>query len=383
LTTASEPYQAAVAELAERRRELCAAEDGLREIMVMREMSQPRPSFLLRRGAYDQPGEPVQPATPALLPPMPDDAPRNRLGLARWLTSPDNPLTARVHVNRLWQLVFGEGLVRTPEDFGVQGRHPTHPKLLDWLACRLIDSGWDTRAMLKLMVMSQTYRQDSRAGREAVERDPVNLWWGRAHVYRWPAETLRDQMLAVSGLLVRQTGGEPVKPYELEFSFQPSQPDQNAGLYRRSLYTLWKRNGPAPALMTLDAANREVCQVRRERTSSPLQSLVMLNGTQFVEAHRVTAERLWQIGLQPNGEMWNRLFRLLVSRPPTPREAELVEQLFQQQLHHFQNDDPDAARQLVGVGHSPVDPELDPARVAALATVVATIANFDECVVRR
>ena len=205
-------------------------------------------------------------ATPGVLPPMKGSLANNRLGLAKWLTDPDHPLTARVAVNHYWQLIFGEGLVRTPEDFGRQGALPTHPQLLDWLANDFVTHGWDVKRLVKQMVMSTAYRQSSAVTEELLKVDPENEFLARAPSYRWPAEMLRDNVLAASGLLVGKIGGPPVKPYELAASFKPSTPDRGDGLYRRSLFTYWKRTGPAPVMMALDAAKRDVCRVKREVT---------------------------------------------------------------------------------------------------------------------
>ena len=232
----------------------------------------PRTTYLLKRGAYNLRDEEVTATTPEVLTTFPEDVPANRLGLSHWLTDPDHPLTARVAVNRFWQIMFGEGLVRTPEDFGRQGQAPTHPELLDWLASDFVRHQWDTKRLLKMIVMSSTYRQSSQASSEVVQRDPTNQWLARAPSYRLSAEMLRDNALAVGGLLVERQGGPPSKPYDLEVSFKPVKRDKGEGLYRRSLYTYWKRTGPAPAMMTLDASKRDVCRVKRERTSSPIQA---------------------------------------------------------------------------------------------------------------
>ena len=258
----------------------------------MRELPTRRTSYLLVRGNYDDPGEPVYPDTPVALGGRPLQ-PANRLGLARWLTQPKgHPLTARVQVNRIWQMLFGYGLVRTPEDFGRQGERPTHPKLLDWLAEDFVQHGWDIRRLIKQIVMSATYQQASVRSTDDLDRDPDNRWLARGAAFRLPAEMLRDNALAVSGLLVERCGGPPVKPYDVEEAFTPVERDHGEGLYRRSVYTYWKRTGAAPVLTTFDASQRDVCRVRRERTSTPLQALVLLNGPQFVEASRVLAQRV-------------------------------------------------------------------------------------------
>ncbi|MEM9942964.1 MAG: DUF1553 domain-containing protein, partial [Planctomycetota bacterium] len=265
----NEKYKNSLQEIEEARKQLGDLIDGTSEIMVMKEMENLRPAFILDRGAYDAPSTPVSPNTPAVFPPLPEGGQQNRLGLARWLISGQNPLTARVAVNHYWQLCFGEGLVRTPEDFGSQGQPPTHPELLDWLAVEFVENGWDVKRLLKQILMSNTYQQSTFVPPELLKKDPDNFFLARSPSYRLTAEMIRDNTLFTSGLLVEKRGGAPVKPYELEQSFKPAKPDAGQGVYRRSLYTFWQRNGPAPVMLTLDAAKRDVCQVKRERTSSP------------------------------------------------------------------------------------------------------------------
>ncbi|HEX6260498.1 MAG TPA: DUF1553 domain-containing protein [Woeseiaceae bacterium] len=341
-----------------------------------------RPTHLLKRGAYDAPGDRVEAATPASLPPFPADAPPNRLGLARWLCDPQHPLTARVAVNRYWQLIFGEGLVRTPEDFGSQGRPPTHPDLLDWLARDFIAHGWDVKRLLKQIVMSATYRQSSAATAAQILSDPENLWLSHSPRYRLPAEMLRDNALSVSGLLVDQEGGPPVKPYEVEVAYNPATPDPGAGVYRRSLYTYWKGSGPAPVMMTLDASKRDVCRMRRERTASPLQALVMLNSPQFVEAARgLAAQVLAQHGEDTEAALVDT-FRSLTGHRPDDRQLQAVRELFAWQLNHFQSHPADRDSYLQ-VGRLRVADSIDPSRLAALATVASTLFNYDACISRQ
>ena len=382
LTTADETYQNSLKTLQAAREKHCKLVDGVQEIMVMREMATPRETFRLERGAYDSPAESVEAGTPEALLPFPEDQPRNRLGLARWLTDPRHPLTSRVAVNRVWQQLFGQGLVRTPEDFGSQGASPTHQDLLDWLSYEFIDSGWDLKQLIKQIVMSATYRQSSVVSDEIRSHDPQNLLLARAPSYRWPAEMIRDNALAVSGLLDRKLGGAPVRPYEVAVSFKPMKRDEGAGLYRRSLYTFWKRTAPAPMMMTLDAAKREVCVVKRERTASPLQALVLLNSPQFVEAARVLAQRLLvEYGDQPQ-VIVDRAFRELTSREITDHERRVLLDLWTQQREYFQSK-PDLAGKFLETGDAPIDDALDRPLLAACATVMSTILNYDECVVRR
>ncbi|MFM7101661.1 MAG: DUF1553 domain-containing protein, partial [Verrucomicrobiota bacterium] len=273
---------------------------GVRELMVMRELARPRPTFILKRGAYDAPGEAVSAGTPERILPLPPGAPKNRLGLAQWLVSKENPLTARVAVNRAWKLHFGQGLVSTVEDFGMQGRTPTHPELLDWLAWRFMESGWDRKALHRLIVLSATYRQSSVGRPAVVARDPDNLLLARGPRHRLSAEQIRDRALAVSGLLVPKVGGPSVKPYQPAGVWEEAgtgktyTQDHGEKLYRRSLYTFWRRTAPPPSMLSFDAVTREVCTANREVTSTPLQSLVLLNDTQFLEAARVLAESLWR-----------------------------------------------------------------------------------------
>ncbi|MCP4190426.1 MAG: DUF1553 domain-containing protein [Planctomycetaceae bacterium] len=381
LATVDPEYKERLASLRELRQSRSKMVDGVQEIMVMREMTRPRATYRLERGAYDAPAEEVIADTPDSLPEFPAGQPRNRLGLARWLIGSNHALTSRVAVNRLWQQCFGQGLVRTPEDFGSQGEIPSHQELLDWLAFRFVESGWDVKQLLKLMVMSSTYRQSSVAG-DLMEIDPENLLLARSPTYRRSAEMIRDNALAVSGLLEQKVGGAPVKPYEVAVSFKPLKRDSGKGLYRRSLYTFWKRTAPAPVMMTLDAAKREVCVVKRERTSSPLQALVLLNDPQFVEAARVMAERLLQkLGDEPV-EIVREAFEELTSRAATEQEVQILIRLWDQQLKYFQAN-PKRTIAFLQMGDSAQDESLNAASVAAAASVMSTLLNYDECVVKR
>ena len=275
-------FATADTESAERRQQLCELRkqrsklvDDIPEIMVMRELDQPRSTHLLLRGLYSAPGEEVSAETPRALPSLASDLPHNRLGLAKWLTDPGHPLTARVAVNRFWQICFGSGLVRTPEDFGSQGAPPTHPELLDWLSKDFIDSAWDLKRLMKQIVTSAAYRQTSTIDAKLRSRDPDNRLLARGPRRRLPAEAIRDNGLCVSGLLVEKIGGPPVVPYEITESFKPRQRSKGEGLYRRSLYTHWQQTGPAPVMEVFDASKRDVCVAKRERTSTPLQALVL------------------------------------------------------------------------------------------------------------
>ena len=357
------------------------------EAMVMQEMEQPRPAFVLKRGAYDAPGEQVTAGTPEAILPFPEKYPRNRLGLAQWLLAPDHPLTARVAANRLWQMMFGRGLVATSDNFGSQGELPTHPELLDWLARDFRDHGWDVKRFLRQVALSATYRQSSEASPEALAKDPGNTLLSRAPAFRLPAEMLRDNALAASGLLVAQRGGPPVKPYQPDGLWEEKsgaryERDQGEGLYRRSLYTFWKRTSPPPAMVAFDAAERNVCIVRRQVTSTPLQSLILLNDPQLVEAARFLAQRTLTEGGDSRDQQLPWLFRLLTSRQPRPEELQVLRQMFEEQHTLF------AARhqetlKLLTVGDKASDPSLDPTELAAFTVVANALLNFDETVTRR
>lgn len=380
LHTQDSEFAERLAAVAAARKQLNQAINKLPEIMVMREMPQPRPTFLLERGAYDAPTAPVTAGTPAVFPPLTNGTP-NRLALAKWLTSGSHPLTARVAVNHYWQLLFGNGLVRTPEDFGGQGQPPTHPKLLDTLAVDFQENGWDVKRLLKKIVMSSTYQQSTATSQKMLELDPENRLLARSPTFRLPAEMIRDNVLATSGLLVNKLGGAPVRPYELAVSFKPSTPDKGEGLYRRSLYTYWKRTGPAPVMLTLDSAKRDVCQVKRERTSSPLAALVQLNNPQTVEASRILAEKLLQRHGDDQKAIIVDLFRLLTSRFPSNQEASILASLYENQRSSFQMKEA-AAKQFLEVGESKSQTN-QPLNLAAWASVVNTMFSFDECVMKR
>ncbi|NQV23160.1 MAG: DUF1553 domain-containing protein [Rhodopirellula sp.] len=382
LATVDTDYRAQLSVLREKREAHSKVVDAFPEIMVMREELTRRDTFLLKRGAYDARDVAVIPETPAALSTLPDGLPRNRLGLAKWLTRPEHPLTARVAVNRMWQMIFGQGLVRTPEDFGRQGQPPTHPELLDWLAVDFVEHGWDVKRLLKQIVLSATYRQSSEPSPASFKSDPQNLLLSWSPTFRLPAEMLRDNALAASGLLVRKLGGAPAKPYEVEVSFKPVKHDQGEGLYRRSLYTYWKRTGPAPVMMTLDASKRDVCRVRRERTSTPLETFVLMNGPQFVEAARVLSETVLKRHTSDNQAALVELFRILTGRQPETAELTILTDLYSQQLDYFISHAGNAATYLK-TGQRAADTTLDVNRLAALSTVANALFSFDEVVNRR
>ena len=323
---------------------------------------------------------------------FPDSLPRNRLGLAKWLFLPENPLTARVTVNRYWQMFFGRGLVETPEDFGNQGSLPTHPELLDWLAVDFMESGWDLRHLIRQIVLSETYQQSSRITEEHQAKDPANRWLARGPSYRLPGEMIRDHALAASGLLNDGIGGPSVKPYQPEGLWYEKgnfsakllryQPDSGDKLYRRSLYTFVRRTSPHPAMVAFDAPPRDVCTVRRERTSTPLQALVLMNDPEFFEAARVMAERVQLEGGDTSREQIQFGFRALTGRHPSLMELEILGDQFQTEMERFESH-PDQADEIFGVGERKRNPLLEPARTAALAMVMNTLMNHDEFYMKR
>jgi len=362
------------------------------EVMVMEDMPEPRVTHILNRGLYNQPGEAVGPGTPATVLAFDEDLPRNRLGLAQWLFDPDHPLTARVAVNRFWQMYFGRGLVATPEDFGYQGLLPSHPDLLDWLARRFVDSGWDVKGLQRLIVTSATYRQDSRPRPELAEVDPENILLARGASYRLPAEMIRDNALAASGLLVDAVGGPSAKPYmpdDLWFEKNTFSQfllhyvaDTGDGLYRRSLYTFNRRTSPHPAMIAFDATDRSTCTIVRHRTNTPLQALILMNDPQFVEASRILAERMIREAGQELPERIEYGFRLLTGRRPSDPEINVLTRLFDDEKARFSRE-PAAALELLAVGDAPRDPGLNPAETAALAVVANTMMNHDEAFMKR
>jgi len=365
--------------------------DTIGEIMVMEEMSVPRPTFVLDRGEYNAHKEQVTPSTPAKVLPYSKDLPKNRLGLAKWLFDPNHPLTSRATVNRYWQMVFGVGIVKTPQDFGNQGALPSHPELLDWLALELIESGWDIKALLKTMVMSATYQQSSIASSRQKELDPENVFLSRSSSYRWPAELIRDNALAASGLLVRKVGGPSVKPYQPDglwiekgtFSKALLRYKQDHGdnLYRRSLYTFIKRTSPNPAMTVFDAPNRDVCTVSREITNTPLQALVLLNDPQFVEAARVLGERMLRSDVNLERQITTG-FRLATGRTPTNQELEILSGTYQSEFKKFRTNS-ESAREILAVGDHMRDPNLSESESAAMTIVANTILNLDESYTKR
>jgi Protein of unknown function (DUF1553)/Protein of unknown function (DUF1549)/Concanavalin A-like lectin/glucanases superfamily/Planctomycete cytochrome C len=360
--------------------------------MVMDEMQKPRETFVLGRGDYRNKTEKVAPNVPAVLPPLAKDAPPTRLTLARWLVEPQNPLTARVAVNRFWQMLFGIGIVKTTEDFGSQGDPPVHPELLDYLATEFIRSGWDVKATIRLIVTSATYRQSSKVTQELRERDPENRLLARGPRSRLQAELVRDNALAVSGLLNETVGGPSVWPYQPVglweemafgdgFSAQAYRQSHGGDLYRRSMYTFWKRTVPPASLLTFDAPDREKCIARRAVTNTPLQALVLMNDPTYVEAARALGLRALREGGKETTSRLRYAFRLATARWPSMQEVSLLRDLLAKQTVAYRRDS-HAAVALLKVGESPLDPKIDVAEAAAWTVVASTILNLDETISR-
>jgi hypothetical protein len=360
--------------------------------LIAKELPQPRPAFLLDRGEYDRRKEEVEREVPAIFPPFPKDAPRNRLGLAEWLLSREHPLTARVTVNRIWQQYFGTGLVRTSEDFGSQGEWPSHPKMLDWLAVEFIESGWDVKRLHRLIVNSATYRQSSKATPELLKVDPQNRLLTRGPRFRMDAEMVRDAVLYNSGLLVEQLGGPSVKPYQplglwyavgyTRSNTANFKQDSGDALYRRSLYTFWKRTSPPPTMQLLDAPTRETCTVRRERTNTPLAALALMNDVQFFEAARHFAERIIREGGDAKESRAAYAFEQSTGRPPNERELAVLTKQYDSHLATY-TADKEAAAKLLESGDSPRDETLDVSEHAAWTMVANLVLNLDEAITKR
>ncbi len=389
--------------------------DTLPTLMVMEELPQPRPAYLLRRGAYDAPGEQVPRGAPASLPAIPASFPNNRLGLAQWLVSPEHPLTARVTVNRFWQMFFGVGLVKTSEDFGSQGELPSHPELLDWLAAEfrggegergrkgeranpqsaIRNPQWDVKALLKTIVTSATYRQASKRNPQSAIRnpqsdDPDNRLYARGPRYRLSAEMIRDQALFASGLLVEKLGGASVKPYQpaglykdMAFGGQTGYDQaKGEGLWRRSLYTFWKRTILAPNMQAFDATAREFCNVRDTRTNTPLQSLNLMNDMTYIEAARMMAERMLKEGGATAEQRLAWAFRAITSRQPSDKEIQVLLRQLEKQKEYFKRNSAEV-KKLLAVGEKRNDDKLDKAELAAYATTASLLLNLDEVITKQ
>ncbi len=352
----------------------------------MREREAQPFAHVLFRGMYDQPRERVEPATPAALPLMPASYPRNRLGLARWLVNAENPLTARVTVNRFWQEVFGTGLVKTAEDFGSQGEPPTHPELLDWLAVEFRESGWDIKNLFRLMLTSAAYRQSAVATDEKLKADPENRLLSRGPRFRMDGEMVRDYALATSGLLNAALGGPSVKPYQPDGVWETVamlgsntrfyKHDSGGKLYRRSLYTFWKRSAPPASMEIFNAPTRESCTVRRERTNTPLQALVTLNDEQFVEAARALAEKGTEVS-----DTISYFANRLLFRPLTAPERQILEREYRDLMVHYDSHPAEAAR-LLGVGAHAAPWGASAPRLAAATMLANQMMNLDEVLVK-
>lgn len=359
------------------------------DVMVMKERKFPRKTFILNRGAYDAPGKPVTSDTPDAFFKIPKEYPKNRLGLAKWLVNKDHPLFTRVTVNRFWMMYFGKGIVISSDDYGNQGELPTHPELLDYLAARFRESGWNVKAMQKLIVTSATYRQSSKIDPGAKDADPDNRLYARGPSYRMSAEQIRDNALASSGLLTRRVGGKSAYPYQPaglwealatrnEVTYKQQHGDS---LYRRSLYTIWKRSSPPPMMLNFDAAERHFCITKRQKTSTPLQALVVMNDPQFVEASRVLAQHMLKNGRSID-EQIDYAFTALTSRLPDPKEKMVLKELYNEELQDFSHN-PKRMKSILAVGEYPLDKTLNPAQLAAGTIVASTVMNFDEFLIKR
>lgn len=365
-------------------------EDVIPATFIMADLPQPRDSFIMERGQYDKPKDKVSHGTPAVFPPLPKQDKYTRIDLARWLLSPQHPLTARVEANRLWQQFFGIGLVKTSNDFGSQGEPPSHPELLDWLAVTFREGGWDVKALVKILVTSHTYRQSSQFSDQVAQLDPENRLLAHGPRFRLDAEVVRDQALFVSGLLSPKIGGKGVKPYQPENIWEPVGfggsntrnyiQDHGESLYRRSLYTFWKRTAPPPNMTAFDAPNRESYCLRRERSNTPLQALTLMNDVQFFEAARNFAQRVMQSSSGSDGRI-TALFRSAVGRFPSAQEAEIIRQSFEKHLAAY-TAKPEEAKKAISYGESKPDEKLNPAELAAWTMIANLVMNLDEVVTK-
>lgn len=364
---------------------------GFPTVMVMEESAEPRPSYLLRRGAYDSPADKVERGVPAVLPPLGKDPFNNRLTFARWLVSSEHPLTARVQVNRFWQMIYGTGLVKTVDDFGTRGELPSHPELLDWLATEFMSTTkWNVKSLLKTIVMSATYRQCSKVTPDLGKRDPENRMLARGARIRLPAEMIRDSALSQSGLLVQRIGGPSVRPYQpdglykdMVFSNMTSYgQDHGEGLWRRSLYTFWKRTILTPSMLIMDASPRELCTVREPRTNSPLQALNMMNDVTYVEASRFLAKRMLTEGGNTHSDRLAWGFRVVTSRKPDATERQVLEENLNAQMDYF-NRNQDEARKLLSVGEKRTSQQLNAAELAGYSMVASMLFNLDEAITKQ
>jgi hypothetical protein len=384
LSAKSNQYKRIISELESKRKVLVDSLEGIKQIMVMKERKEPRQAYILERGNYDAYADKVYPNTPEEIFPMKENFPKNRLGLANWLTDKDNPLTARVTVNRYWQNLFGRGLVNTSEDFGNQGEIPTHPKLLDWLALGFIESGWDVKELHKTMMLSNTYQQNSAISKELLEKDGDNKWLARGPSTRLSGEMLRDNALFASGLLNKTIGGESVRPYQPKGLWKVNGgtyvQDGLEGLYRRSMYTIWKRTVPNPTIATFDAPTRDLCSSRRQKTNTPLQALVILNDPTYVEASRVLGKQISDAKDISTGI--SQAFRKLTGRSISKKELALLSDLQKSEYKNFK-ENKGKEKGWLQTGAFKIDDKDDKALIAANAVVASTIMNADASITKR
>ncbi|HZK82486.1 MAG TPA: DUF1553 domain-containing protein, partial [Humisphaera sp.] len=383
----SPEYSQANSEIATSTKLLADYNKQIPDTMVMQDLPKPRDNFVLIRGQYDKHGDKVATGLPAVLPPLPKGSTNNRLGLAKWIVDPANPLTARVQVNRLWEKFFTTGIVKTSENLGTQAAPPSNQPLLDWLATELIREHWDLKAFQKLIVTSAAYRQASTVTPELLERDPENRLIARGSRVRLPAESIRDQALAVSGLLVEKIGGPSVKPYEPANLWEGNRfgnlakytQDKGDGLYRRSLYMFWKRTATPPNMTVFDMPSREYCVMKRSRTDTPLQALDLMDDPTYVEASRVLAEHVMRDGGSTPEDRIAYAFHRAACRAPTGPEMRILLAGFQKQLDRYR-EDVKSAEKFVSIGDSPLDPKLDVSELAAYTMTCSVILNLDEMV---
>ena len=386
-----EPLADSIARRDKTEQQLAELELAIPGTLVMEERDKPRQAYVLERGEYTLKREQVASRVPEWILPATAELPANRLGLAQWLVADDHPLTARVAVNRLWQQVFGIGLVKTAGDFGLQGERPSHPQLLDWLAVDFVESDWNMKRLHKLLVMSATFRQSSQVTTAKVAIDPENRLLARGPRFRLDAEVIRDCALAVSGLLVDRIGGKSGKPYQPEGLWKPVgfggsntsefKQDHGENLYRRSMYTFWKRTSPPPSMSLFDAPDRETCQVRRGRTNTPLQALVLMNDVQFLEAARKLAERVLTEGGAEAEQRIDFAYRTVMARRPRPRETELLLRMLIESRSEFERD-PEAAEKLLSAGESTRDDALDLEELGAWTMITHLLLNLHETVTK-
>jgi Ca2+-binding EF-hand superfamily protein len=357
-------------------------------VSVMTDMDTARKTYILKRGAYDAPGDEVTPGTPNSILPFNKNYPKNRLGLSKWLFDKKNPLTARVFVNQIWQEFFGKGIVKTTGDFGMQGELPSHPKLLDWLAVDFMEHGWDVKRLVKQMVISATYRQSAVTDPEKLAKDPENIFLSRSSRYHIAAENIRDLVLASSGLLVPKIGGPSVKPYQPPGLWEGATSgrgllsiyvqDHGESLYRRGIYTLIKRTVPPPTMGIFDASNRDLCEVKRLKTNTPLQALLMLNDPTVLEASRVLAAKLL-VEKSSSLDKIKKAFRLIVCRNPSEKELSVLSSYYAKQQAHITKSQ---AVKLLAVGEYHISPTMDKKQLAVMMRVVNTIYNLEETITK-